>query len=29
VGAGWPGLLERHERFTEAVDIIQVFSPES
>jgi G6PDH family F420-dependent oxidoreductase len=23
VGAGWPGLLERHERFTEAVDIIQ------
>jgi Luciferase-like monooxygenase len=23
VGAGWPGLLERHERFAEAVDIIQ------
>src|SRR5215831_309787 len=23
VGAGWPGLLERRERFTEAVDIIQ------
>jgi len=22
VGAGWPGLLERHERFAEAVDII-------
>jgi G6PDH family F420-dependent oxidoreductase len=23
VGMGWPGIAERHERFTEAVDIIQ------
>src|SRR5258705_7341890 len=23
VGAGWPGIAERHERFAEAVDIIQ------
>lgn len=23
VGAGWPGILERHERFAEAVDIIE------
>jgi G6PDH family F420-dependent oxidoreductase len=23
IGAGWPGLLERHERFLEAIEIIQ------
>ena len=23
VGAGWPGIVERHERFAEAIDIIQ------